>query len=343
MKKKYLKKELEHTRQQLQQCRQHNAQLRSELNIRKMMVFEMDEKERAWQEQASSQQASLLMTVESVAGSDLKPGEHHVQIKDIEIINERHTYRVYADGSVVHEDDFDELPEDGSDDFEVISVPVELIDHIREDGTWQCKKCHRRVNAISYTSLCNDCNVQGDESLQEATKTDNPFIDEGYKKAIEEQARGRSFRELHENQPVRPSEDDMMSKPKFLPTSCISCGIAMQVPLDSPPLVACSTCASGGKVNTEQTTTHDQHPQFRDIGVRIDRYGKLVFKPELEVDTGRIDVLEKVLHRIVKWHGEFPLTETIGRDGKPLSYGACYGSNGERDYMREIASKALKK
>lgn len=27
--------------------------------------------------------------------------------------------------------------------------------------------------------------------------------------------------------------------------------------------------------------THDQHPQFRDIGVRIDRYGKIVFKPEL--------------------------------------------------------------
>lgn len=58
-------------------------------------------------------------------------------------------------------------------------------------------------------------------------------------------------------QPTRPSEDDMMSKPE-LPVFLKDQGS-----------------------NLEHEPTHDQHPQFRDIGIRIDRYGKMVFKPEL--------------------------------------------------------------
>lgn len=53
--------------------------------------------------------------------------------------------------------------------------------------------------------------------------------------------------------------------------------------------------------------------------------------------------LESALQRIAKWHGEFPVTGRFFDDKKiiPLSYGAAYGSNGERDYMRALAKEAL--
>jgi hypothetical protein len=53
------------------------------------------------------------------------------------------------------------------------------------------------------------------------------------------------------------------------------------------------------------------------------------------------------LVRIEKWFGEFPPTGQfwVNEDGTPsrreVSYGACYGSNGERDYMRQIAREAI--
>lgn len=56
----------------------------------------------------------------------------------------------------------------------------------------------------------------------------------------------------------------------------------------------------------------------------------------------RIAELEKALSRIAKWFGEFPVTGDSWADGTPVSYGAAFGSNGERDYMRSIASAALK-
>lgn len=58
----------------------------------------------------------------------------------------------------------------------------------------------------------------------------------------------------------------------------------------------------------------------------------------------RIVVLEKALERIERWFGEFPETGRywdVPENTQPVSYGACYGSNGERDFMREIARKAL--
>lgn len=57
----------------------------------------------------------------------------------------------------------------------------------------------------------------------------------------------------------------------------------------------------------------------------------------------RLSEAVKVLERIAKWHGEFPETGEfwVNADGsqsdRPVSYGANYGSNGERDYMREQA------
>lgn len=45
------------------------------------------------------------------------------------------------------------------------------------------------------------------------------------------------------------------------------------------------------------------------------------------------------LQRIEKWHGEFPSASFQGRE---VSYALAYGSNGERDFMRNIATEALK-
>ena len=53
-------------------------------------------------------------------------------------------------------------------------------------------------------------------------------------------------------------------------------------------------------------------------------------------------LLEDALEKIVRWV-EFPKTGDYWDDGEPVSYGAAFGSNGERDYMRSVASDALKK
>lgn len=48
--------------------------------------------------------------------------------------------------------------------------------------------------------------------------------------------------------------------------------------------------------------------------------------------------LRAALTYIARWE----LPTVIGRDGQPSTYGAEYGSNGERDYMRSIAQAALR-
>ncbi len=56
--------------------------------------------------------------------------------------------------------------------------------------------------------------------------------------------------------------------------------------------------------------------------------------------------MRKAMEKIVAWN-EFPSTGKFwdNQDGspsdRPMSYGACYGSNGERDHMRSIAESAL--
>jgi len=58
----------------------------------------------------------------------------------------------------------------------------------------------------------------------------------------------------------------------------------------------------------------------------------------------KADRMQAALERIERWFGEFPETgEFWGGDSRrPMSYGARYGSNGERDFMRQIAREALK-
>lgn len=54
------------------------------------------------------------------------------------------------------------------------------------------------------------------------------------------------------------------------------------------------------------------------------------------------DRLRAALERIERWFGEFPPTgRTWSDDGESMSYGAAFGSNGERDYMRAVARAAL--
>jgi hypothetical protein len=55
----------------------------------------------------------------------------------------------------------------------------------------------------------------------------------------------------------------------------------------------------------------------------------------------RVRVLEEALQKIERWFGEFPPTGRTWPDGTPTSYAAEYGSNGERDFMRSVARKAL--
>lgn len=59
--------------------------------------------------------------------------------------------------------------------------------------------------------------------------------------------------------------------------------------------------------------------------------------------TAERDRMKAALSRIAKWFGEFPETGRTwsNTDPTPMSYGACFGSNGERDFMRKIASDAI--
>lgn len=66
-----------------------------------------------------------------------------------------------------------------------------------------------------------------------------------------------------------------------------------------------------------------------------------------KVAYGNLDLLygcEKLaeaLEQIERWDG-FPSTgKTWEGSGEPVSYGAAFGSNGERDFMRKVARKAL--
>lgn len=62
----------------------------------------------------------------------------------------------------------------------------------------------------------------------------------------------------------------------------------------------------------------------------------------IESQRNEIKRLRAALVRIEKWFGEFPPTDaTWPESGNPVSYGAQFGSNGERDFMRGIARDAL--
>lgn len=54
--------------------------------------------------------------------------------------------------------------------------------------------------------------------------------------------------------------------------------------------------------------------------------------------------LRQALERIKRWEGEFPETGRYWdapENTRPMSFGSCYGSMGEINYMRNLASQAL--
>lgn len=59
---------------------------------------------------------------------------------------------------------------------------------------------------------------------------------------------------------------------------------------------------------------------------------------ELEYENER---LREALRIVQQW--QLPPTGKFWdkEETQPMSYGACYGSNGERDYMKAIANEAL--
>ncbi|WP_091739868.1 hypothetical protein [Phenylobacterium immobile] len=60
-----------------------------------------------------------------------------------------------------------------------------------------------------------------------------------------------------------------------------------------------------------------------------------------EAEKARADRLAEALIKIERWFGEFPDTGKTWPNGSPVSYGASWGSNGERDFMRVVARQAL--
>lgn len=68
------------------------------------------------------------------------------------------------------------------------------------------------------------------------------------------------------------------------------------------------------------------------------------FKQALNNTSDRVEQLEAALEKIERWFGEFPETGEFYDKEKqhPISYAGNYGSNGERDFMRNIAKEALK-
>jgi hypothetical protein len=63
--------------------------------------------------------------------------------------------------------------------------------------------------------------------------------------------------------------------------------------------------------------------------------------PDVSALQKRVRVLEEALQKIERWFGAFPPTGRTWPDGTPTSYATEYGSNGERDFMRSVARKAL--
>jgi hypothetical protein len=96
-----------------------------------------------------------------------------------------------------------------------------------------------------------------------------------------------------------------------------------------PQLIAAINTYATIRADAAEATLKEIRAQQKEDFVRAER-------AEAEVTR-----LRAALTRIEKWFGEFPPSGRCWEDGTWMSYGAAYGSNGERDYMRSIARAAL--
>lgn len=67
----------------------------------------------------------------------------------------------------------------------------------------------------------------------------------------------------------------------------------------------------------------------------MDEVERLIAEQEIKLRK-----MKMALETIIKW--QFPEVPDRQRPGHTISYGFAYGSNGERDYMINIAREALK-
>jgi len=72
-----------------------------------------------------------------------------------------------------------------------------------------------------------------------------------------------------------------------------------------------------------------------------ERYEAIEALTQHKALRARVTALEAALRTIERWNDFPPTGQQWEQSGNPISYGAAYGSNGERDYMRGIARKAL--
>lgn len=107
--------------------------------------------------------------------------------------------------------------------------------------------------------------------------------------------------------------------------------------------VECGACHGSGWVVRDADIGTDQEC-FSCGGSGTDEDASAILaaaKPAAAPDGMHSNHLVNALQKIARWHDEFPATGKTWDDGTPMSYGAANGSNGERDYMRQVALDAL--
>lgn len=104
---------------------------------------------------------------------------------------------------------------------------------------------------------------------------------------------------------------------------------------------ACNKCGAGCWNNRERNCTHDVAERHE--GAARSSSAEPEGYPGIAHD---FEKMRSALEKIWRWFGEFPASGCFWpadahREAEPMSYGAAFGSNGERDYMRKVAHDAL--
>lgn len=87
----------------------------------------------------------------------------------------------------------------------------------------------------------------------------------------------------------------------------------------------------------------DARQRWRERQEDCAQYGADISMPKIEVPVDVLVGAFDALNKIERWFGEFPSTGKTWDDGSPMSFATLFGSNGERDFMREIARAAIAK
>lgn len=91
----------------------------------------------------------------------------------------------------------------------------------------------------------------------------------------------------------------------------------------------------------QEGAEHESATPHEGVGTGIYSAGAYKYATLWQAAEEKAEKYEKALKAIANW--QLPVTGQFWDDDKtqPMSYGACYGSNGERDYMKALATAAL--